>query len=270
MTNQLAELALPWISRQLGYPIEYPSKGKLLAVRAGPEGSDPPLIGFRIDTAVAFSVSPAWVDRVRILVSDLHPDQTFSVLGAYELSRITLPDGVAVWGPIPNYVADANTWRPLKDRRPVLLTDAQLAAVDWNVFWHCERNSPIAAFGIYEGETLVALATVEVRGGGLMEIGVDVAPGRTGQKLGSAVVSAAGNWIHDNGGIIHATVAFWNVPSSRNMRALGMHYVFSFMRARKGPFLVPPQPIGKPLPGVAVQDAYPRWAMNSEILPKPE
>jgi RimJ/RimL family protein N-acetyltransferase len=151
----------------------------------------------------------------------------------------------------------------------VLLTPDQFAAIDWKVFWHCERNAPIASFGIYERDRLVALATVGDRGDLIWEIGVDVAPDQKGHRLGSAVVSAAGNWILDHGGVVHATVAFWNVPSSRNMRSLGMEYVFSVMRGSEGSFHVPPQPLGKPLPDVEIYDNYPRWAMNPEIRPKP-
>ena len=271
MTNErLFEHVRPWIEKQLGFKWRAALRGNSVDVQAGAGQPDAPLIGFKVDSAVAVAAPEEWLPWLRPVVAGLHADQLFSDLGAYELSRVTLPHGYAVWGPVPNYVADRSSWKPVADRRPRPLTRQQFEAVDWKVFWHCERNAPLASFGIYEGDRLVALTTVGDRGESVWEIGVDVAPEHKGRRLGSAVVSAAGNWIHDNGGIIHATVAFWNVPSSRNMRALGMEFVFSALHGKKGPFRVPPQPLGTPLPGVAIQDLYPRWAMNQAIQPKPE
>ena len=266
-------LVRPWVERQLGY--SFPANTTTPSVDVRPRAHNPsdpqdaPFRAFRIDSAVAVAVSPQWLGQVRAVFDRLHTDQVFSILGTYELSRVTLPGGVAVWGPIPNYVADSTSWRPVRDSRPVLLSDDQRSAIDWNVFWHCERTNAIASFGIYEADRLVALATVVDHGDRVWEIGVDVAPGATGRRLGSAVVSAAGNWILVHGATIHATVAFWNVPSSRNMRSLGMEYVYSVMRGREGPFLVPPQPIGAPAPGIEVYNNYPAWAMNPAIRPKP-
>jgi GNAT superfamily N-acetyltransferase len=271
--RRLISLARPWIERELGFALPAETTTPSTIVRGlepDPARNTSPLLAFRIDSLVAATVRPSWLRGVEEVMDRLHPDQVFSVLGTYELGRVTLPDGVAVWGPVPNYIADRSTWRPVEDGRAVLLGPEQMSMVDWKVFWHCERNSPIASFGVYEEEKLVALATVGDRGDSIWEIGVDVAPGLHGRGLGSAVVSAAGNWILDHGAIVHATVAFWNVPSSRNMRALGMQYVFSVMRGREGPFFVPPQPLGTPLPGVEIYDNYPRWAMNPDIRPRPE
>ena len=277
--SRLLGLARPWIERQLGFKLPDRTTSPVTIVR-GLEGSAgaAPLMAFRIDSLSVASVRPGWLRGIQAVFDRLHPDQIFSVLGTYELSRVTLPDGVAVWGPIPNYLADSTTWRPVDDDRPVLLTPDQFAAVDWKVFWHCDRNSPIASFGIYDdgreddrdSRKLVALATVADHGDSIWEIGVDVAPENKGRRLGSAVVSAAGNWILEHGAVIHATVAFWNTPSSRNMRSLGMEYVFSVMRGREGPFHVPPQPLGTPLPNTEIFDTYPRWAMNPDIRPRPD
>ena len=268
---RLVALVRPWLEANSGFRLPDDTTSPCLLLQAA---SDEPgaslLYGVRLDGTVAMACQPRFLDPVRKVVESLHPDELFSVLGIYELSRVTLAEGVAVWGPIPNYLADANSWRPVLDERAVLMTPEQLDSVDWNVFWHCERNSPIAAFGIYEGGNLVAMATVADRGHRIMEIGVDVAPDRTDQGLGRTVISAAGNWILRNDGIIHATVAFWNVPSSRTMRSLGLQYSFSVLESRIGPFRVPPQPLGKPKPDVEIYDHYPRWAMNQEIRPKPD
>jgi GNAT superfamily N-acetyltransferase len=252
------------MERQLGTGLPDPARASL-TVQPGPAGPDAhPLYGVRLDSAVALSVRPEWVPAVKKAAEGLHPDLLFSVLGMYELSRVTLPGGVAVWGPIPNYVADESNWRPVRDGRPVRMTAPQLTAVDWQLFWHCERR-PIGAFGIYEGDWLAAMATVKDHGDSVWEIGVDVAPDAKGRGLGRAVVSAAGDWILENGKTIHATAGPWNVPSSRTLRSVGLEYVFGAVIGRPGPFKVPPQALGEPLPGAEVHDQYPQWAMNNAI-----
>lgn len=273
MDSKLLELALPWIERSLGAParldVTWPEV-RVATQAASTDRTGLSLVVFRTGMAVNALAREDWIPRIEAVCRDMHPDLLFSALGAYDLSRITLPDGFGVWGPVPHYLANETTWRPVEDDRPVRLSQDQLKAVDWRIFWHCGSKDQLAAFGIYEDDRLVALATVTDQGERMWEIGVDVAPDSVGRRLGSAVVSAAGNWILENGGFIYATAATWNVPSSRNLRTHGMSYVFSTLVARSAPFRVPPQPLGSPLPGVEMRDQYPRWAMNHDILPKEE
>jgi RimJ/RimL family protein N-acetyltransferase len=225
--------------------------------------------------SINMRVCDEWLAGVSAISSQLHPDLLFSPVGCYDLTRITLstpadrahPAGTTVWGPVPAYVADREMWSPINDPRPRKLSAAEFDAVDWKVFWHCAKNDVLAAFGIFEGDSMVAMATVAKRAGGLMEVGVDVVPGALGRQLGSAVVSAAGNWVLDNGGVIYATAAAWNVPSSRNLRRLGMEYAYSALVGEPAPFKQPPQPLGAPLPGAAMINRYPEWAMNKDIRP---
>ena len=84
------------------------------------------------------------------------------------------------------------------------------------------------------------------------------------------MVGAAGDFGLAEGAVLFASAALWNIPSGRNLRKMGMEYVYSAMLGQPGPFLVPPQPIGEPLPGTALYDHYPRWAMNKGILERPE
>lgn len=272
MDSRLLELALPWIERTLGAPplldVAWPEVG--IVAQDAAHRAGPPLVAFRTGMAVNVSAREGWLPRVEAVCRDMHPDLLFSALGTYDLSRITLPDGFGVWGPVPHYLADETTWRPVEDDRPVRMSQDQLEAVDWQIFWHCGSEGQLATFGIYESGRLAALATVTDQGERMWEIGVDVVPDSGGRRLGSAVVSAAGNWILENGGLIYATAAAWNVPSSRNLRTLGMRYVFSTLVARPAPFRMPPQPLGSPLPGAEMRDQYPRWAMNRDILPKGE
>ncbi len=270
INRDLLERVRPLIEASLGYRL--PDKqGALPTLGQTPEGVDVgPFFAVRIDDIVAVSARAEWHDQLRTLLDDIHSDLLFSVAGSYELSRITLPDGVAVWGPVPCYVADETTWRSVNDARVVKLTDTQISDIDWRVFWHCVGPSALAHFGIFEDERLVSLSSVSDKGHEVFEIGVDAVRGSQARGLGTAVVGAAGDWILEQGATPFASAADWNIPSGRNLRRVGMKYAYSTLIGSEGEFMVPPQPIGQPLPGQPVFDYYPRWAMNKDILEKPE
>lgn len=270
-SEQLFSLVKPWLEAQVGFTLPEASDVALPIVKPSlASESTFPLMAIRAAGLVACATTPQLFEGVRSVFETLHPDQLFSVLGMYELSRASLPQGFAVWGPVPNYVADRASWRPRTNHRAIILPSEGLPGIDRTTFWHCNTGNPIAAFGIYDAARLVALATVTDHGHAIAEIGVDVAPDHKGRGLGRSVISAAGNWILDHNLTIHATVAFWNVPSSRTMLSLGLRYVFTSMHGRPGVFRVPPQSLGSPLPGTEVFDAYPRWAMNGSIRPNPD
>jgi len=72
------------------------------------------------------------------VLKHLIPDELFSVSGTCELTRITLPDGVGVWGPSWYYIGDNPIFRPPDDDRPVALTMDELIFTDnYEIFWHC-------------------------------------------------------------------------------------------------------------------------------------
>lgn len=166
--------------------------------------------------------------------------------------------------------ADSTSWRGRSDDRVVALATDELAEVDFELFWHCFGPGSLASFGVYRGVEMVALATVKERGRPFMEIGVDVVQGVQASGLGSAVVSAAGTWILEQGWFPLATVAPFNVPSTRTLRRVGLEYGMTEMSGVAGPFRVPPQPIGRPLPNTDIYDYYPDWAMNRGIRPRSE
>ncbi len=266
--HDFLENVRPWIEASLGYELpESPGTEPLLSVAPTGRNSHP-FFAVRVDQVVAVAARSEWLDSLRPILDDLHPDLLFSIAGSYELSRVTLPERVAVWGPIPCYVADETTWRPAGVDRSVKLSDSQLADVDFEIFWHCAGAKALAHFGVYENGRLVALSSVSDHGHNIYEIGVDARQGSQGRGLGNAVVSAAGNWILEQGAVPFASAAEWNVPSGRNLRRLGMKYVYSTMIGQPGPFLMPPQPLGQPLPGQPVYNYYPAWAMNKEIQEK--
>jgi len=259
----------PWIEASLGYPLpnaaeKSPRLGVIpTAVDVGP------FFAVRVDDVVASAARSEWHRELRPILDDLHPDLLFSIAGTYELSRVTLIDNVAVWGPVPCYVADESTWRSVKDPRTVKLTESQVAEIDWGVFWHTAGVDALAHFGIYDDDQLLAIASVVDHGHSIFEIGVDVKKDAQLRGLGTAVVGSAGDWILEQGAIPFASAAFWNVPSGRNLRRLGMRYTYSALISRVGKFRVPPQPLGQPRPGDLVFNQYPTWAMNKEILERP-
>jgi RimJ/RimL family protein N-acetyltransferase len=265
---RLFEHVRPWLERQLGFSIRAPDASVRVAEAPSCDGQHS-LFAVRAGAAVAVAARQEWLDALRLIVEELHPDILFSIAGAYELSRVTLADEVWVFGPVAVYVADETAWRPVDDTRPRRLAAADLETVDWDTFWHCTGASALGHFGIYEDQRLVAMASVSDRGDHIWEIGMDAAPGAKGRGLGTAVVSAVGDFILRSGAIIYATTGHWNVPSGRSLRRLGMRYTHGLMLGMSGPFRVPPQALGEPLPGTPLYDYYPRWAMNKRILETP-
>ncbi len=268
--SRLLASVRPWIERRLGVPLSAAGAGPVPVESAGPQRADAlPLWAVRMGDSAIVSARPAWVEQLRAIVSDLHPDLLFSYFGAYEMARVTLPDGVGVWGPSWYLFADEASWRPAGEDLPVQLSLSDLAGLDHSVLWHCHPDRSVASFGIIEEERLVALATVQDAGDPVMNIGMEVVPDAKGRGLGRAVVSAAGRWILENGKLVLATTAAFNVPSGRTLRSLGLRYLFSDMEGVEGPFEVPPQPLGSPYAGAELYNRYPGWAMNQVIRPKP-
>ncbi|MCH7739980.1 MAG: GNAT family N-acetyltransferase [Chloroflexi bacterium] len=266
--TRLLEHVWPWIEQQFGFALrDAVTDGPVVAPLA--ESAQHPLFAIRAGSIVAVAAREEWVGAIRSIVEDLHPDLLFSVVGTYELSRVTLPDDVSVWGPVPCYVADRTTWKSVDDDRPARLSPEQVGEIDWSLFWHCGGPNSLAHFGIYEDSRLIALSSLSDHGHNIWEIGVDVAPDLKARGLGTAVVGAAGDFALAEGAVLYASAALWNIPSGRSLRRMGMRYAYSAMLGRPGPFLVPPQPIGEPLPGTPLYDYYPRWAMNKGILERP-
>lgn len=269
--KSLLELVRPSIEASLGYELPDSADAVPRLEVAPPGEHSNPFFAVRIDRVVAAAARSEWVEQLQPIFDELHPDLLFSLFGAYELSRVTLADGVYVWGPVPAYAADESTWRPIDDDRTAQLSESQVSDVDFELFWHCtggDRDVQ-AHFGIYEDGRLVGLSSVADQGHNIYDIGIDTLQVLQGRGIGSAVVSAAGNWILEQGGIPFATAAPWNAPSTRTLRKLGMRYVYSKMIGQPGPFMAPPQPFGQAVPGQPIYNFYPSWAMNKEIQEKP-
>ena len=249
-------------------------------------GADPvPLIGrppdaeglalaaIRLDRGALVSARNDWLEALRPVVTNLHPDLLFSVFGAYELARVTQPDGLSAWGPVLFFVGDASTWSDPADPRVVQLSHDDLAAVDYARFWHCYDGAAHDGYGVIEDGELVALAAVIHFDKGVEEIGMDVMPEARGRGVGRAVVGAAGTAIIERGNLALATTSPWNVPSARTLQAAGFRYSYSQMMAFDafdGAFPMPAQPLGRPYPGARMVNYYPAWAMNQDVEPRPD
>ncbi|MEE8363512.1 MAG: GNAT family N-acetyltransferase, partial [Dehalococcoidia bacterium] len=195
-SDRLLDAVTPWLERRLGAPLSALGRDPTPVLPPREDGVQrASLRALRLGDRGVVVARPEWVEPLRVRVSDLALDQLFTVFGAYEMARVTLPDEIAVWEPNWNIFADAESLRPAEDPRPRRLGEDDFARVDFNVFWHCESAHPAAGFGVYEEDQLLALATATDEGDPVMEIGVDVAPGAQGRGLGRAVISAAGRWI---------------------------------------------------------------------------
>ena len=266
----LMERVRPWLETHLEIPLSALGPHPIPVITVPKQGPEPPPLAVKVgDNGAIVTTRTEWEVGFQQVVGDLHPDLLFSAFGCFELSRVTLPDGDAVWGPNWYLFGDESTFRPAADSRPVLLSASDLTGVDYKLFWHCRPNA-VAGLGIYQDDRLVALATVVDRGEPVWEIGMEVVPDSKGRGLGRAVVSAAAQWILDNGRVILATVGPFNIPSARTLRSLGLQYSLVTLEGSVKHFFVPPQPLGSPIPGAKVYDYYPRWAMNQDILPKPD
>jgi len=257
------------VEEELGTPLDALANDPIPVLARPPQLSETrPLWAVKVGERAAVSAKAQWVEPLQGVVDRLGHEELFAVFGAYEMARVTLPDGVGLWGPSWYYVGDQHTFQPPDDNRPVQLTPEQLAAtVDFDVFWHCQAK-PLVGFGVFEDDQLAALAIVTPTFESTWEIGVDAAPQARGRGLGLAVVGAAGRWILQNDRLVLATTAPWNIPSARTLRSVGLSHVLSDMIALTGPFTVPPQPLGFPYPGAEVYNHYPNWAMNQHILPR--
>ena len=244
--HRLLKKIQPWLERELGVPIDRLGGPSAAVLATGPrsEGSRR-LWAVRMQGQAMVTVPEDWLGQVRSVVSVLALDELFTVFGAYELARVTLPLGTAVFGPSWYLAADADSFIPAGDTRPVQLKSEDLVAtMDPAIFWHCSLQQAAVAHAVFEENRLAALATTRLLGDLVYEIGVDVAPEAKSRGLGRAVVSAAGEWILEQGGLILALSAPWNVPSVRTMRSLGLRLVLTDMDSLPAPFRLPPQPLG--------------------------
>ncbi|HHZ93401.1 TPA: N-acetyltransferase [Candidatus Poribacteria bacterium] len=262
------DLLQPWLDNQLGTSIDSASADPVSVYSTPPRQKDQSgLWAIRVGEKGVITTRLEWLNALKLSIADLSAGQLFSTFGAYELSRITLADGVGVWGPSWLLVGDSGSFQPVSDDRPIQLEADEISRhADPDLFWHCFPDQVISGFAIFEVGQLVALASVSLVSNEIWEIGIDVVPKAKGRGLGRAVVSAAGQWTLSHSRLIYATTAAWNVPSARLLRSVGLKYVASIMTGIAGPFRVPPQPLGYPCRGVDIYNYYPDWAMNKGIL----
>ena len=237
------------------------------------DADGPPLAAIRLDHGALVSARNDWLEALRPVVTNMHPDLLFSTFGAYELARVTQPDGESAWGPVFFFFGDASTWNDPADPGVVRLGADDLAEVDYKRFWHCYDGEAHEGYGLIQDGELVALAAVCHHGDGIEEIGMDVMPEARGRGVGRAIVGAAGTAIIERGNLALATTSPWNVPSARTLRAAGLRYAYTQMMsfgAFDGAFPMPAQPLGRPYPGARMVNYYPHWAMNQDVEPRPD
>ena len=265
--NHLLDKIRPWLEKEMGASLDRMGHPSAALLATAPRSSSRRRIwAVRVQGQALVTAPENWLEGLHPVVDNLEVDELFTVFGSYELSRITLPLGTGVFGPTWYLAADEGSFRAAADVRPTPVSSQKLEKTfDASMFWHCSLRRADSAHAVFEEGLPVALATTQLLGNRVFEIGVDVAPEAKSRGLGRAVVSAAGRWILEQGGLIVAGAAPWNVPSVRTLRSLGLRLVFTDMDAMPAPFRQPPQPLGAPYPGAPMYDYYPVWATNSEI-----
>lgn len=254
-----------WLEDRIGYDLDDLAASRTVII-PNRDSDAQSLLAIKIDDSSIIRARPEWTDKLHKIVNSLTLDELFSVFGAYELARITLADNISVWGPSWYFFGNEANFAPAPTQDVTQLSCGELNTLaDPKVFWHCDWQNAVASFGITNQGTLVALATVHDRGSSVYEFGVDVLPTSGRRGLGQSVVSAAGQWILEQGGLILATTAPWNIPSARLLRSIGLRYVLCDLVGQNAPFRIPPQPLGKPLPDTLLVQHYPAWAMTSDI-----
>ena len=264
------DVLLAWLEEQLGVSVSCADADPIPVLVSEPRETGARSVwATRLGERGLVTTCRRWADSLQSVVESMSSDELFSSFGTYELARITLPDGVGIWGPSWYFVGDERCFNTDEDSRPVHLAPDELrASFDSETFWHCFLDKAVVGFGILEEGKAAALATVRPESEGIWIVGVDVVPEVAGSGLGRAVASAACRWIIERGGLILVKTAPWNVPSARLFRSLGLKYVLSDLVGVPGPFRVPPQSLGQPRPDAKLYNYYPAWAMNGQILPK--
>ncbi|MCY3895288.1 MAG: GNAT family N-acetyltransferase, partial [Chloroflexi bacterium] len=253
MTEVLPNGWRPFLSPRVVAMIESTMGAGLDAFGADPipvigrpaDAGELPLAAIRLDRGSLVSARNDWLEALRPVVTNMHPDMLFSTFGAYELARVTQPDGQSAWGPVFFFFGDASTWNDPKDPRVVRIGEDDLAEVDYKRFWHCYGGEAHEGYGVIEEGELVALAGVLHYSDGVEEIGMDVMPEARGHGLGRAIVGAAGTAIIERGNLALATTSPWNVPSARTLRSAGLRYSYTQMMSFDGfdgAFPMPAQP----------------------------
>jgi GNAT superfamily N-acetyltransferase len=214
------------------------------------------LLAVRVGDGALLLAEPSWQRSCEELAASLSVEQLFSIYGTFELARTTLPDGVSPFGPVWVFLADRQSLKPARNAAVEELKPDDLRRLSPDTYWHCSVDTAARGFALRGEGRITALAAVWQTPESLWEIGVDVLPAGQGRGAGRAVVSAAAEWILARAPLVYYTTGAFNVPSCRTAMALGFRHVWSFIRRLRGPFLVPPSPIGRPLPGVVPQ---PYW-----------
>ncbi len=123
----LREKIRPWLEGKLEASLSSLRSEPIPVLASGSTG--PAIRGVKIRQKAVFVARPEWVDPLQEILADLGMDLAFSIFGAYEISRLTLPDGMGVWGPSWWFFADQTTWRPAHGHDVVRLKKDELDPV---------------------------------------------------------------------------------------------------------------------------------------------
>ena len=101
ITEKLQKQLRPWLEIYSGVPLaSFGLESMPVLLRSQPLSEPTGLLAIRLGQQSAMVVDDADLAlKLQPLVYDLHPDTIFSTFGVFELSRLTLSQGISVWGP---------------------------------------------------------------------------------------------------------------------------------------------------------------------------
>ena len=149
ISQRLQEQLLPWIENYSRASLSsFGSKTMPLIVPVHPLEEPTEILAIQIGNQTALILNNSDIaPKLEGLLQDLNPDMIFSTFGFYELSRVTLPYGISMWGPNWFLFGEESTIEDNIDNRVEKISGNDLNEVDYKQFWHCYPKA-IAAFGI--------------------------------------------------------------------------------------------------------------------------
>ncbi|MAG35839.1 MAG: hypothetical protein CL878_06310 [Dehalococcoidia bacterium] len=248
--NRILAQVRPVLLETWGYSLSaLPASGLEVVPAKQPDGP----LAVRTDGGGLLLAEPQWLEAWQELSATVTMEQLFSIFGVFELARSTLPDGISVFGPVWYFLADRQALNPAPSAAVEVLAETALRRLDPATYWHCSTDSAARGFAVRDAGKVAALATVWQNPDTLWEIGVDVLPGAQGRGHGRAVVSAAAEWALGHSPVVVYTTGAFNIPSTRTALSLGLRHIWTTIKRTSGQFVVPPGPLGNPLPDVVPQ-----------------
>ena len=242
-----------FLDKELGFPlVSFPTDG--IELRESPKRSDDPrnrLRIVRIGNAAVVTAIPRILEAVTPAICSMSIWELFSPLGEAELARALGPDdGESLCHAFEYILSDPQRFRPaVTPHEPVALTKKDIPPEQFEDRMS-ERRQPVAddfvwAFACYHddsdakatelapfGPRCASIAIVIWNEGpDIATYGLGTEAAYQGRRYALATVSAATQYILDQGTVAHYEAFTSNIPSLRIPRRLGFSLVWQEIKA---------------------------------------